>query len=266
MTTAVHIPSRSCYQHGCPRPECKQADYEYMSRLRLDHHRGQRRRTDATQTRHHIERLLAAGWTKAQIARAAGVAHRTVGAVVGGVANISKRTALAILSVQIGPAPDDARDVDATGTVRRLRALVAIGWPIAHLAKRLGMYDTAVGNIARGELAQVRATTAENVAALYRELCRLPGPSQRARIDARKKGWHGPLAWDDIDNPAEEPDTEGTVLAARRHKAVIDREQVARLTAQGLSAAQIADVIGCHIRSVSRARGEMARAELEAAA
>jgi DNA-binding CsgD family transcriptional regulator len=252
--TTDHTPSRSCYQRGCPRPECKQADYQYMSRLRLEHHRGQRRRCDATQTRHHIERLLAAGWTQAQIARAAGLAHRTISGVVAGAVTVSNRTALAILTVPIGPAPNDHRDVDATGTIRRVRALVAIGWPIAHLADRFGMYPTALGNIARGELAQVRATTAETVATTYRELCYLPGPSQRVRNEARKKGWHGPLAWDDIDDPNEQPDTDGVVHLIKRHKAVIDLELVARRTSEGRTAEQIADEIGCHKRSVVRAR------------
>lgn len=264
MTTVVHTPSRACYQHGCQQPECKQADYQYMSRLRLEHHRGQRRRCDATQTRNHVERLLATGWTRAQIARAADVAHRTIGVIAAGAPTISNRTALAILNVPVGPAPNDHRDVDATGTVRRLRALVAIGWPIAHLAKRLGMYDTALGNIARGQLEHVRATTAEAVAALYRELCCIPGPNQRVRDGARKKGWHGPIAWDDIDDPNEQPETDGVVLVARRNKAVIDLELVARRTAEGRSAEQIAEEIGCHKRSIVRARGRVA--ELETAA
>lgn len=206
MTTATHTPSRACYQRGCQRDECKQANYRYMSRIRLDHARGQRRRTNATQTRHHIERLIAAGWTQAQIARVARLAHRTVGAVVAGCPTVANATALAILTIPLGPAPTDTRDVDATGTIRRIRALVAIGWPVAQLAHRFGLYPTALGNIARGQLQHVRATTADTIALEYRELCRTPGPSQRARNEARKKGWHGPLAWDDIDDPAAQPE------------------------------------------------------------
>lgn len=252
-----HTPSRTCYQHGCPQPECKAADYQYMSRLRLDHHRGQRRRTDAAQARHHIERLHAAGWTQAQIARAAGLAHRTIGCITAGAPTISNRTALAILSVPIGPAPADTRDVDATGTVRRVRALVAIGWPIAHLAPRFGMYDTALGNIARGQLAHVRATTADVVALEYRVLSRIPGPSQRARNEASKKGWHGPAAWDDIDNPDEQPDVDQpTTLEPNRDElAAIRRAEIAHLLAFNLSHTEIATRLGMaegYVRDIAR--------------
>jgi DNA-binding CsgD family transcriptional regulator len=261
-TTDTHTPSRGCYQRGCQRPECARKNYEYMSRLRLEHHRGQRRRCSAAQTRHHIERLIAAGWNQAQVARAAGLAHRTVGTVMRDASNVSNRTALAILSVPIGPAPADTRDVDATGTVRRVRALVAIGHPVAHLAQQFGIYPTALGNIARGELQNVRATTADTIALEYRELCRTPGPSQRARNEARRKGWHGPLAWDDIDDPNCEPEIDEH--SDKRHKAVIDLERVARLTAVGKSAEQIAAELGCHKRSVVRARRRVEDLEVAA--
>jgi DNA-binding CsgD family transcriptional regulator len=265
--TATHEPSRACYLRGCQHNECEQANYRYMKRLRLEHARGQRRRTDATQTRAHVERLIAAGWNQAQISRAANLAHRTIGAVVAGSPTVANTTALAILSIHIGPPPQDARDVDATGTTRRLQALVTIGWPIAQLAHRFGIYPTALGNITRGELQHVRATTAETIALHYRQLSRTPGPSQRARNDARKKGWHSPLAWDGaaIDDPNAQPDTHGQDDAddSRRRKVPADPARVARLTAQGLSAGQIASHIGCHKRSVVRARR---RAEMQVAA
>lgn len=204
--TTDHTPSRSCYQRGCRTVACATENYRYMSRLRLEHSRGQRRRTDATQTRHHIERLIAHGWTQAQIARTAGLVHHLISDVRYGKETISTKTAYAVLSVPLGPPPADTRDVDATGTIRRLRALVAIGWPIDQLAPQVGIFPTALGNIARGELAHVRATTADTVALHYQHLVRRPGPSNRSRILARKKGWHGPAAWDDIDNPDEQPD------------------------------------------------------------
>lgn len=253
-TTADHTPSRGCYQRGCRLPECVNENYRYMSRLRLEHHRGQRRRCDATQTRHHIERLLAAGWTQAQIARAAGLVHHLISDIRRGKQTIANNTAYAILTVPIGPPPAGTRDVDATGTMRRLRALVAIGWPIEQLAPQLGIYPTALGNIARGELRSVRATTADAVALLYQHLVRQPGPSNRSRILARKKGWHGPLAWEAIDDPNEQPETDGQTNVQRRRKAAIDLELVAIRTAQGRSAGEIADELGCHKRSVVRAR------------
>jgi DNA-binding CsgD family transcriptional regulator len=225
-----------------------------MSRLRLEHARGQRRRCDAAQTRHHIERLRAAGWTQAQIARAANLAYRTVGGVTAGANAISKRTALAILSIPIGPAPSDTRDVDATGTIRRLRALAAIGWPIAHVADRLGMYPTAVSNIARGRLDHVRATTAELVAREYRALCRTPGPSQRVRTEARAKGWHSPAAWDgNIDDPAAQPeiDQPNSLELKRGALAAVRRAEIEHLAAFNLANHEIADRLGISLSTVN---------------
>lgn len=247
--TTDHTPSRRCYQRGCPQPACKQADYQYMSRLRLEYHRGQRRRTEATQTRHHLERLFAIGWTRAQISRASGLSPRTIGDIVAGTPTVSKQTALAILSVPIGPPAADTRDVDATGTTRRLRALIAIGWPIAHLADRYGMYPTALGRIACGQLRQVRATTAHRIAVDYRELCRIPGPSQRARNEARKKGWHGPLAWDGaaIDDPNARPEVEQQVdeLALKRDDlAAVRRAEIEHLAAFNVPTREIAARLG----------------------
>lgn len=244
--TTDHTPSRACYLRGCPSPECRQENYRYMSRIRLEHHRGQRRRCDATQSRHHIERLLAAGWTQAQIARAAGLVHHLVSDVRRGKQTISNHTAYAILSVPIGSPPTDTRDVDATGTMRRLRALVAIGWPIEQLAPQLGIFPTALGNIARGELRNVRATTADAVALLYQQLVRQPGPSNRSRILARKKGWHGPLAWDDIDDPAAQPEVEQpTELDLKRNDlAVVRRAEIEHLDAFNLSTREIAERLG----------------------
>ena len=231
--TEPHTPSRACYIRGCRRPECKAADYQYMSRIRLDHHRGQRRRTDATQTRHHIERLQAAGWTQAQIGRAAGIAHRIVGDVaLREQPTVSNATARAILGVPIGEPPADGPDVDATGTVRRVRALIAIGWPIARLAPHVGIHETALGRISRGELAAVRISTAESVAAVYRRLSRVPGPSVRARNDALRKGWAGPAAWDgtSIDDPGALPDTDMSEPDLKRNElAELRRQEVIHL-------------------------------------
>jgi len=238
-----HTPSRACYNRGCRLPECKAADYRYMSALRLDHHRGQRRRTDATQTRHHIERLQAAGWTQVQVARAADLCERTVGDIVQGAPTISNQTAYAILSIPIGPAPLEGSEVDATGSMRRIQALVAIGWSFAQLAPRLGFYVTDLGLIANGRRVHVRGTTAEAIARGYRYWARIPGPGVRARNEARRRGWVGPAAWDEttIDDPAALPDTDVPERELNRNElAELRRQEVLHLAAFSIPPEEIA--------------------------
>jgi DNA-binding NarL/FixJ family response regulator len=250
---ASHTPSRACYLRGCRQAACKNADYQYMSALRLDHHRGQRRRTDATQTRHHIERLQAAGWTQAQIGRAAGIAHRTVGVAITAT-SVSTRTARAILNIPIGPPPADTRDVDATGTTRRVRALVAIGWPLAQLAPRFGLYTTALGRIANAQTDQVRAVTADTIALAYRHLARTPGPSIRARQHAAARGWYGPTAWDDrtIDDPEALPDADGPEpVLSRDELAALRRREITHLAGYGATPEEIADRLGMGVSTVT---------------
>lgn len=254
MTAAdTHTPSRGCYQRGCRATACTQENYRYMSRLRLDYHRGERRRVDATQTRHHIERLIARDWTQAQIARAAKLAHHLIGDIRRGQQTVANSTALAILSIPIGPAPADTRDVDATGTTRRLRALVAIGWPIEQLAPQFGIFPTALGNIARGELANVRATTADTVALHYQHLILQPGPSNRARILAQKKGWHGPAAWNDIDDPNEQPEIAGGPVLNFHERAKLRREEIEHFAWHGDTPEQILDRLNGEV-SISTVR------------
>lgn len=98
-----------------------------------------------------------------------------------------------------------ARTCPATGTVRRVRALYAIGWPAAHLAAELGISTSRLANFARQRT--VRAGTAERVRKLYDRLSCTAGPSERLVRMARAWGYVPPIGWDDdtIDDPAAEP-------------------------------------------------------------
>ncbi|WP_318201102.1 hypothetical protein [Streptomyces sp. SCL15-4] len=265
MPAATHEPSVSCYKHGCKESGCLTAGRRYAKQLAYEQAHGYSRRTDATQARVHIHRLKAHGWKHRQIAAAAGIAKSTVTVIVNGQETTSKRNVLAILSIPIGPAPaEPAKVSDATGTTRRVRALAWMGYSLTYQGRRVGMTDDRISCIARGVVDVVRAGEARQIARLYRELVQAPGPSRRAATDARKKGWHGPLAWDAIDDPACEPETVGSVDRERRHKAVIDLELVTARTAQGRSAEEIAAEIGCHPRSIVRARRRAEEMEIAA--
>jgi hypothetical protein len=117
--------------------------------------------------------------------------------------------------------------VDATGTIRRLQALVFNGFTYPEIAEELGVDRTCVGHLIH-DRPTVHRRTAAAVAALYdRWSMTIPvdddvprGRGQvrvheRQRGLARRHGWAGPLAWDDdtIDDPTAAP--HGVYVATR---------------------------------------------------
>lgn len=237
---------RRCYLRGCRRPECAAANYRYMSRYRLDRHRTGNRRLPADATAHHIQQLTAAGWSYNQIAAAAGPAHRTISAIAQRrTTTVTPDTERRILNIPIQP-PAATQYVDATGTRRRLQALVAIGWPFVLIGPAIGLHATATGRIARGDLPQVRHATAQAVAAVYRDWSRRPGPNQRARLHATRLGWHGPAVWDTgtIDNPAAEPETDEPDLPGTPRYVAIAEDGLELVERQGYSRREAAVRLG----------------------
>lgn len=97
--------------------------------------------------------------------------------------------------------------VPAVGTIRRIQALVCMGWSMPTLSERLGAArPQTIQNLARKPHdAQIRVATAEKIRGLYDELSMLHGPNRVGAARAITKGWAPPLAWDDIDNPHEKP-------------------------------------------------------------
>jgi DNA-binding CsgD family transcriptional regulator len=267
-TTAAHTPDRNCYMRGCRKPDCRRIATRYRKQLRIEHERGQRRLHDATQTRAHIQRLTTAGWTQVQIADAAGILSASIHKLhVGAQTRLTDWRAAAILAIEIGPPPADISRADATGSRRRLQALRVLGHRRYDLAARLNITPDRIKHITSGSTQKVSVEEAAAIARLYRQLCTVLGPSKQTATIARNEGWHGPLAWDDIDNPACEPETEHRPSRATngaRRKVHADPARVAHLTAVGKSAEQIARELGCHKRTVVRARGRARHLETAA--
>lgn len=119
--------------------------------------------------------------------------------------------------------------VPAVGTTRRLQSLFALGWTSTDIAARLGVGHARVGHLATtGKQDRVLRDTAAKVAAVYDELCMTipqdpdepPSPRHcrvhdRQRRIAARRGWAPPLAWDDIDDPDEQPSDWAYVPATR---------------------------------------------------
>ena len=91
----------------------------------------------------------------------------------------------------------------------------------------------------------------------------------RARLYAQRNGWHGPLAWDDIDNPNEQPETAEDDATPRYLALAEDAEWLERT--QGYTREHAAARLGVTRdnlqASITRARKKQhTRHELEAAA
>ena len=110
------------------------------------------------------------------------------------------------------------------GVVRRLQALMRIGWSMRALAAEVGVYESTLQEALRtADTRQfVRSTLAAAVVDAYDRL-HLTSPegrgASRARATAASRGYAPPLAWDDIDNDLEPPDGDGVHL----DEVVVDR-------------------------------------------
>lgn len=159
--------------------------------------------------------------------------------------------------------------IPSTGTIRRLQALAALGWPSHEIAARLGCDRTSVEHLRRQARPVVLAITAAKIAGVYDELCMTPGPSPVSRRRALEKGWVPPLAWDDIDHDAapnlgaardDEVDAAAVERTLAGDRVPLNRpervEVIRRLASRGLSDAEMGAVVGISSRSVCRIRAE----------
>lgn len=207
MTSVAEHGTRSRYVRGCRCDDCREANRTYARRRDVY---GWSERVaadwcDAEPARLHVQALQAQGMGYKRVAAQAGLSVSVLHALLWGkhghpAKRMLRRNADAILAVTFDAA--DGAIADPTGTVRRIRALQAIGWPLREIGERIGIATSNLGTIACGYRAVTHAT-ARKVAQVYDELSMSPGPSRRSITMARSRGWLPPLAWDDdvIDDP-----------------------------------------------------------------
>jgi len=220
--------TRSRYVGGAAGPPCRcdacrEANRVYNSQRERQQLYGRWRPwVDAAPAREHLLRLQAAGIGRRRAAELAGVPPTVVSRLLYGKAGgpprerIRPGTAARILAVDPGTAtPAPGVLVDATGTRRRLQALVAAGWSQARLAGSLGMTGANFGTMLHSG-GQVTAARAGEVRDLYDRMWNRPPPqatrhekiaASRARSYAAGQGWPVPLGWDEeaLDDPHGKP-------------------------------------------------------------
>lgn len=266
------------HQHGdrnryaidkCRCRRCRDAAQQYEQWRRKQRAYGRPAYIDAGPTREHVNALRAQGMGWKRVARAAGLSTSVVWKLLYGdperglapSKRIRPATAEALLAVELDIAP--AAPVDAGPTWDRIKGLVALGYPLAWIARQIGQRGTGL-QLHKDRCSQRHADTIRDLAEKY---ATIPGPSARARRYAAARGWTPALLWDVDDESA----TDEVVDAVLVERAVAGRpvelnpgeraEVVRLLTARGLSARQIADRVGCSQRQVVRDRATTQRQE-----
>lgn len=163
---------------------------------------------DAAPIRAHLNRLLALGYSHEAIAATYGTGtgaglrliaagrHRNAERKFAGVTDLP-------YTLTVAATVDDSSWVPTLGAQRRLRSLMRLGWRHEDVAELVGRSThVLVGNSAPHK---IRAIDWRLIDEAWRQLCAVPGPSNKCRTRAQRLGYAPPLAWDDIDDPNETP-------------------------------------------------------------
>lgn len=226
MTTDRQPPHHNtitCYtDYRCRLPECVERYREWdRARYRAKANGEPGKFIDAAPVRQHLHELYAADVTIHAIARTTGLTylairsftHHEYGNRRPRRRRCTPETAAKILAVT--PANLAPGRINATGTVRRLQALVAMGWPMERVALQAGLSADNIVQLTRRK--QVLGGTARRIAEAY-ELMRHRKPAKhgvdkrnisRARRRAAANRWPDPTYWatrmDVIDDPHFQP-------------------------------------------------------------
>lgn len=232
----------------------------------------------AAPARAHVLELRDAGFGLERIAQAAAVGSGIMMALVYGPRgarkdrypqqiNLETRTIAASHAVRLLALTADqitAAIVPSTGAVRRLQALATLGYRQTDLAEMLGVNRTNFSTMIHGQRDRITIETHTAVDEIFGALWDKPqtGPhADRACQLAKRYRWVGPLAWDDIDDPAEQP---AGVARVRDRRASADEilDDVAFLLELGESPDQAAALIGRTPGSLSKLAARHDRPEL----
>jgi hypothetical protein len=245
-----HVGSRNCHARGCRLPQCEDAarawwrDYARLKKR----YNGSATIVPGDRALAHVNRLRAAGMPDSAILRAAGLGEKVLRELPHRTRGIFSTTEARILAVR----PGDHRQylVPALGTTRRLRALGAMGWTLADVADRTPLAKKTLSLLMAGAQQCVTREGAEHIARVYDQLCMRQGPSERARLLARRKGWAPPLAWDegDLDDPNAEP-----YMDTEERDAELNLAEFMRLLDYGEGREQAADRIGVTLDAIAAA-------------
>lgn len=180
----------------------------YAKQYRVDMAAGRARTVDATRAREWVVELGELGFTTQNIAVGSGVSEASVRRLLAkpeariGVA--LERALMATTPASIYAKAPDTTFVPATGSSRRLKALLRLGYRLEDIAAGAGIGADSLECVAKGSKRKtVTARTHRALAAFY-DTARLTwGPSNYTRSFAKRKRYPSPLAWteENIEDP-----------------------------------------------------------------
>lgn len=251
------------YRRGCTCQPCTTAATAEAKKWKYIRDTGGSSWVPAERVIRYVWRLRYAGMTDTQIREQAKLTPPHLYQIIRNKVPVRYSTAARILAIPV-PATTDSPNRNGThvpglGTLRRLQALTAEGWPAKELEKRLGTGAGYVSYLLRGEgSGTVRLFTAAAIRNLFDQLDGqrpedhgVPAPhAKTARNRAAKNLWPGAAYWDqdDFDNPDFQPATTSTPRYIELAENARDLEQT-----QGYTRQQAADRLGVTKNSLEKA-------------
>ena len=182
----------------CRCDVCREANRRRQGEYELRRHRGISPWGDREKVAAHIRQLVADGLTYNAIAKAGGYrSHSHIDHILG-VKKITKATERRILAIKPTQVPPGML-VTAIGARRRLKALARMGWSCDAIADRVHCDPRTLRSILGGWQQKSRKSVVDKIAQFYDTHSMTMGPSIQARVQAERKQWPPPLAWDDHD-------------------------------------------------------------------
>lgn len=238
------------------RPPCK-CEPCLLTRRREDKRRkynklaGRSPFVDPAAAQKHLQ-LLRRTMTLPSLAAATRTPESTLVAIEAGRrTKIHRDTHAKIMAVQQPKKADGGQYINVTGSRRRIQALAYIGHSMRTIATAANSGRMRIHTIAIGDQHTIRRDLAERIEAAYKHLVLRPAScdkfTARTRNLAKTRGWHGPLAWDDvtIDDPNAQPDTdEAPALTGFVQLGRYRRAEIQHLTDFGVPENEIAQRLG----------------------
>jgi hypothetical protein len=281
-----HEATATCYvTHKCRCAACRTANTERQRQRRKLVAYGRYVPpdvVDAEPVRAHVRTISEYGIGLNRLAEVTGVSRSTLTGLMHGVGkgrrdqvqrHIRRTTAETLLAVR----PDlslmaDEAVIPARGARRRLQALIRLGWSQRRLARHLEMSYGQLGFILH-DTPGITVRMHHRIDGLFADLWDKIPPHQstgdlsaynRSVNYAKARGWHPPLAWDDIDlddGPAtvdRVPDDDAVNRAIDGDDVTLTPQQrrtaVETLHRYGLNDQEIAARLHCSDRTVLRIR------------